>query len=85
MGRRPTRSPSFRYFGNVSQAPCSGKFDSGVVVFLRRRKIAGRVYLYEVESYRTSAGDVRQRIVNYLGPEDPVYGTSRSRRSRRKS
>lgn len=44
------------------------------MVYQRRKVIAGRVYLYEVESSRGPDGKVRQRVVRYLGPEEPVYG-----------
>lgn len=47
--------------------------------FIRKKKVNGRVYKYEVESVRDASGTVRQRVVRYLGPEEPIYGTERDR------
>lgn len=39
--------------------------------FIRAKKFSnGRVYYYEVESYRVH-GKVKQRVIKYLGKEDP--------------
>lgn len=39
--------------------------------FIRAKKFSnGRVYFYEVESYR-SQGKVKQRVLKYLGKVDP--------------
>lgn len=51
------------------------------VAFIRKKTIGGRVYRYEVESVRDEAGNVRQKVLRYLGAEEPVYGTDKSRRS----
>lgn len=48
--------------------------------FIRKKKVAGRVYKYEVENVRGSDGTVQQKVIRYLGAEDPVYGTDRRRR-----
>lgn len=37
------------------------------MVFTRKLKIRGRIYLAEVEGYRDESGKVRQRFVRYLG------------------
>ncbi len=41
------------------------------MAFVRRKKINGRVYLYRVEN-RWEDGKVRQKVLEYLGAEDPV-------------
>ena len=41
------------------------------MVFLRRKTIKGREYLYEVENYLAD-GHVRQRVLKYRGPVAPV-------------
>jgi hypothetical protein len=50
------------------------------VSFIRKKKIGGRVYKYEVENVRSAQGSVQQKVVRYLGPEEPVYGTEKTRR-----
>jgi hypothetical protein len=50
------------------------------VAFVRKKTIAGRVYRYEVESVRQPDGSVSQRVLRYLGPEAPVYGTGVKRK-----
>lgn len=52
-----------------------------LLVFLRRKKVHGRVYVYELKSYRDGNGNPRTRILRYLGPEDPRYGLA-ARRTR---
>lgn len=41
------------------------------MAFVRRKNINGRVYLYRVEN-RWEGGKVRQKVLEYLGAEDPV-------------
>lgn len=48
--------------------------------FIRKKTIGGRVYRYEVENVRSADGGVQQKVVRYLGPEEPVYGTDKTRR-----
>lgn len=50
------------------------------MTYIRRKIVGGREYKYEVESYRDPSGNVRQRVVKYLGPEVPIYGTTNKRR-----
>jgi len=40
--------------------------------FIRSKKFSnGRVYYYQVESYRDGEGKVKQRVIKYLGKQDP--------------
>ena len=48
--------------------------------YIRRKILSGREYRYEVESYRDASGNVRQRVLKYLGPEAPIYGTAAKRK-----
>lgn len=52
--------------------------------FIRTKKVGGRVYKYEVESYRGPDGTPRQRVLKYLGPEAPIYGTEADRKGAKK-
>jgi len=42
------------------------------VTFFRVKK--GREYVYEVASFRTPAGESRNRVVRYVGALHPVHG-----------
>lgn len=44
------------------------------LVFVRVKRIRGQEYVYEVENCRDRDGDVRQRVVRYVGVRDPAYG-----------
>jgi hypothetical protein len=39
--------------------------------FVRRKRIKGREYLYEVEN-SWNGGQVRQKVLRYLGPVEPL-------------
>lgn len=47
------------------------------MVFTLRKRVGRRYYLYRIESYRDKEGQLRSRILEYLGPEDPIYGQQR--------
>jgi hypothetical protein len=44
------------------------------VTFFRVKRVKGRGYVYEMESYRTPEGKSRSRIVRYVGALHPVHG-----------
>ena len=39
---------------------------------IERKKIKGRVYPYEYQSYRDESDGVRKRFIKYPGPQDTV-------------
>lgn len=42
--------------------------------FLRKVKVRGHLYVYELENYYDADGKRRQRVVRYIGPVAPIYG-----------
>lgn len=43
------------------------------MTFFRKKRVAGREYVYEVENTRGKDGKTRQRVIRYVGPTDPIH------------
>jgi hypothetical protein len=61
-----------------------GRSHGAGVSFIRKKRVHGRVYRYEVESVRAADGSVTQKVLRYLGAEQPIYGTDKERRRPKK-
>jgi hypothetical protein len=67
---RQTRS----FFTDVRRTFLLKLDQRSIVVYIRKKRVAGRIYVYEAAKVRSRDGTWIEELVRYIGPEDPRYG-----------